>query len=281
MRICKIINNNIVSSIDERNKEVIVMGKGIGFGKRLGSEIDEGAIEKIFSLPKESTSRFEKLVGKIPYEHIQLAEKIIQYAGKNLGLKLNKNIYITLTDHLSYAIERSQKGIRVQNAFLWEIQKFYQKEYQIGIAALDMIQKKTGAKLPEDEAGFIAVHLINAEMNTNMKQSAVMPVLIKDVTNIVKYTMGIEFDEGSLSYERLVTHLKFFLQRMIRQEDYREQDDAMQKAIREHYADEYNCALKIRGYVNAKLGYEVSEEELMYLTIHINRVVKTEKGSKE
>lgn len=281
MRICKIINNNIVSSIDERNKEVIVMGKGIGFGKRLGSEIDEGAIEKIFSLPKESTSRFEKLVGKIPYEHIQLAEKIIQYAGKNLGLKLNKNIYITLTDHLSYAIERSQKGIRVQNAFLWEIQKFYQKEYQIGLAALDMIQKKTGAKLPEDEAGFIAVHLINAEMNTNMKQSAVMPVLIKDVTNIVKYTMGIEFDEGSLSYERLVTHLKFFLQRMIRQEDYREQDDAMQKAIREHYADEYNCALKIRGYVNAKLGYEVSEEELMYLTIHINRVVKTEKGSKE
>lgn len=281
MRICKIINNNIVSSIDERNKEVIVMGKGIGFGKRLGSEIDEGAIEKIFSLPKESTSRFEKLVGKIPYEHIQLAEKIIQYAGKNLGLKLNKNIYITLTDHLSYAIERSQKGIRVQNAFLWEIQKFYQKEYQIGLAALDMIQKKTGAKLPEDEAGFIAVHLINAEMNTNMKQSAVMPVLIKDVTNIVKYTMGIEFDGGSLSCERLVTHLKFFLQRMIRQEDYREQDDAMQKAIREHYADEYNCALKIRGYVNAKLGYEVSEEELMYLTIHINRVVKTEKGSKE
>lgn len=276
MKILKIINNNIVSSVNEEGKEVVVMGKGIGFRKKPGDEIEKAAVEKIFSLPKESTSQFEELVADIPYEHMQLAEEIIKYARESLGVKLNKNIYITLTDHLSYAIERSKEGIVVHNAFLWEIQKFYQKEYQVGVDALAIVKERVGAELPEDEAGFIALHLVNAEMDADLKQSVTMPGMIKDILNIIRYTVGRELDENTLSYERLVTHLKFFLQRIIKKEAYPDKDDTMCKTIFEHCPEEYGCAVKIKEYVKKKLGYDTSQEELMYLTMHINRVSRAE-----
>lgn len=274
MKIVRIINNNVISSIDERGKEVVVMGKGIGFQRKAGEEIDSDKIEKVFSLPEESTSQFETLLKEIPYEHIQVAEEIIHYATEQLGRKINKNIHITLTDHLSYAIERKKQGVELQNAFLWEIQKFYQKEYQIGLHALEIVKERIGVELSVDEAGFLALHVVNAEMDADIKQSVTMPGVIKDILNIIKYTMGKELDENSLSYERLVTHLKFFLQRVIKKEPYPNKDDLMCKTIRECCSEEYACACKILEYVKAKFGYDTSEEELMYLTVHINRVTR-------
>ena len=47
MQIIKVINNNVISSEDDKGKEIIVMGKGIGFGKKAGEEIDETKIESI------------------------------------------------------------------------------------------------------------------------------------------------------------------------------------------------------------------------------------------
>lgn len=115
MQIIKVINNNVISSEDDKGKEIIVMGKGIGFGKKAGEEIDETKIEKVFSLPDESTSQFMQVVKDMPYEYIRTAELVIAYARETLGYHLSKNIYVTLTDHLGYAIERKQQGIVVAN----------------------------------------------------------------------------------------------------------------------------------------------------------------------
>lgn len=272
MKITKIINNNIVSSLDENKNEVIVMGKGIGFGKKTGDIIEESAVEKVFSLPSESAGQFAELVAKIPYEHTQLAEEIIDRAEQTLGVSLSENIYITLTDHISYAIERQKQGIEVNNALLWEIEKFYNKEYRMGLEALRMVKEKLGVELPVDEAGFIALHFINAEMNADLSQSAPLPGMVKDILNIIRYSMGRELDAKSLSYERLVTHLKFYLQRIVKNEAYQDKNQVFWKTIRESMPEEYNCALKIREYVLTKTGTDTSEEELTYLTMHINRV---------
>ena len=124
MQIIKVINNNVISSEDDKGKEIIVMGKGIGFGKKAGEEIDETKIEKVFSLPDESTSQFMQVVKDMPYEYIRTAELVIAYARETLGYHLSKNIYVTLTDHLGYAIERKQQGIVVANELSWEMQNF-------------------------------------------------------------------------------------------------------------------------------------------------------------
>lgn len=274
MHILKVINNNVVSSVNEKGKEIIVMGKGVGFQKKRGEYIDDNRVEKIFFLPEASTSQFAELVKDMPYEHIQLAEEIIEHAKEEIPHKLNKNIYITLTDHLNYAIERKEQGIEIENAFLWEIKKYYHLEYQVGEEALVMVKEKLGVELTEHEAAFLALHFVNAEMDAKMSQSGYMPGMIRDIIGIIEDNFGEKLDEDSLAYERLVTHLKFFLQRIIKRETYQEQDDRFIESILEHCRVEYPCALQIRTYIKEKLGYDTSDEELVYLALHIRRVSK-------
>lgn len=165
MKILKVINNNVVSALDEKGQEVIVTGKGIGFQKKAGDQLDTTVPKKVFYSPDETfMGQFETLVKAMDYKNIHLADEIIQMAKNTLGKRLNKNICITLTDHLNYAIERQKEGISLQNALLWEIKKFYKPEYQVGLKALEMVKGQVGVELPEDEAGFIALHLVNAEM---------------------------------------------------------------------------------------------------------------------
>lgn len=277
MRILKVINNNVVSSVDENQQEVVIMGKGVGFQKKKGDEVEQEKIEKIFCIPRESSSQFEQLVRDMPYAHMQLAEQVIGYAKEHLKRHLNKNIYITLTDHLNFAVERKKQGAEFENALLWEIQRFYREEYQIGLKAIEMVKERLGVELPEDEAGFIALHIVNAEMDGDIRQAGNITTMIKDMINIVRYTFGAELDESSLSYERFVTHLKFFVQRAVQGETYESDDMEFNRSIQKRYPMAYECALKLRDYAAKKLGYEVSEEEVTYLTVHIARVIRRDK----
>lgn len=274
MKILKVINNNVVSSVDLRGREVIVMGKGLGFQKHVGDTVNEDRIEKVFSLPEETSGKFAELVKDMSYEHMQLAEKIIARAKKVLGKKLNKNIYITLTDHLDCAIERNRKGIELKNAFLWEIQKYYQLEYQMGLEALLMVKQKLGVELSVDEAAFLALHFVNAEMDTEMTQSATMPEILRTILSIIEEEMHGKINDRSLAYERLLTHLKFFLQRVVKNETYESEDDSMSLAIKAHCRREIPCAERICAYVKEKLGYETSGEEIIYLLVHLHRVAR-------
>lgn len=274
MQVLRVINNNVISSLDEEKSEVVVMGKGIGFQKKAGDSVDETRIEKVFRLPREHTNQYERLVSDMPYEHIKIAEEIIQYAAKNLKRHLNKNIYITLTDHLNCAIERQKHGTVFRNALLWEIKKFYEDEFQIGLRAVALVREKTGVALSEDEAGFIALHIVNAEMDGDIRKAGAVPEMIGDMLNIVRYTFGIEIDETELSYERFVTHLKFFLQRAVQGVCYDNDDPELYEIIRMHYPKEYACAGKMQSYMKKRMDYDVAEEELTYLTMHIAGIVK-------
>lgn len=280
MQILRVINNNVISSLDAEKREVVVMGRGIGFQKMAGDTIEDEKIEKVFHLPREHTNQYERLVSDMPYEHIKMAEEIIRYAGKTLNRHLNKNIYITLTDHLNFAVERQKQGVIFQNALLWETKKFYKEEFEIGLKAIELVKEKIGVVLPEDEAGFIALHIVNAEMDGDIKQAGSMPEMIKDMLNIVRYTFGIEIDESTLSYERFVTHLKFFLQRAVQGVCYDNEDPELSESIRKRYTKEYACARKIRDYVRQRIDYVVSEEELTYLTMHIARIIRRDRAER-
>lgn len=277
IKIEKVINNNVVSALDERGREIIVTGKGIGFQKKAGDIVEPTVKKKVFTCEEDGFgSQLKQLAETTDCENMQLAEEIIELAKQTLGKRLNKSIYISLTDHLNYAMERQKEGIFVRNDLLWEIKRFYKPEYQIGVKALEMVKEKTGVSLPEDEAGFLAIHLLNAEMDASSGKSAQMPGMIGDILNIIKYTTGQAMDENSLSYERLVTHLKFLLQRVINGQVYTDIDEAMCKIMREDSQKEYSCALKIKEYLKAKMKFEISEEELMYLTMHIKRANRSE-----
>ncbi|MGY3777128.1 BglG family transcription antiterminator LicT [Isobaculum melis] len=275
MEVKKVINNNIVKSLDDSQHEVLVMGKGIGFKKKVGDLIDDTLIEKVYTSNKEmSTNKLTQLLENVQLEHVQVANEIISFAKVSLGKKLNENIYLTLTDHIDYAIERQQHGLPVRNALLWEIKRFYNHEYLIGKEALNMISNRLGITLPEDEAGFIALHIVNAELDlSQVSQVSEMTKVIQKIINIIKYHYKTDLDEYSLNYERFITHLKFFVQRLFSGIELdKDKDEGFLFMLKEKYQEEYLCALKIRDYIAKEFGRELKEDEMIYLTIHIRRI---------
>lgn len=273
MKIIKVLGNNAVSAVNEKGQDVILTGKGVGFGVSSGDEVDEKKVTRVFLPSSEKQYYFQELVRDMPEEHIQCASEIISYAEVSLGKKLSDYIYITLTDHLNFAIERQKNGIVFENAMQWEIKKFYHHEFAIGKEALEMVKDKLGIELPESEAGFFALHIINAELGTDMEQSIAITQTIQDILNIVKYHFNIFLDEDTLQYERFLTHLKFFLQRTIKGQCYKTEDKEFCELVFRKYADAYECVQKIEEYMLKKMKHEMTKEEEMYLTVHIKRVI--------
>lgn len=273
----KIFNNNIVLSKDEKNQEVIVMGRGIAFQKRPGDPIDPQIVEKVFTqINKDMTSQLVALLSEIPVVYFQLTEEIIQFSKQKLGRKFNDNVIISLTDHIFFAVKRFKEGIVVQNGLLWEIKRLYKEEYELGKSALVIIHEKVNVQLPEDEAAFIALHLVNAQLNEEIPTIVTMTKVMKGVLEIVRLHFMVTFDEESLNYYRFITHLKFFSQRVVSGNFYQdEQDQDMFNFVKNKYAKSYQCTEKISHFIESQFNYQLTSEEMLYITVHIERLIKS------
>lgn len=281
MQIKKVLNNNVVVVETADQKEMIVMGRGIAFQKKTGDFIQEELIEKTFILETAALSeKLKELLSDIPLAHLRVADDIVQYAQEKLETDLKENIYLTLTDHVNFAISRYKKGIHLKNALLWEIKRFYREEFHVGLQALAFIQKETGVELDEDEAGFIALHLVNARVDKQqIDQTVVMTNIVQDILGIVKYHYGVVLDESSLNYTRFVTHLQYVAQRIINGELIESQDDFLYEHVKRKYNRAFKCMEKINHYLEAQHQVMLSRDECVYLTIHIFRVM--ERDTKE
>lgn len=269
----KVINNNIISAYEKSGAEVIVMGRGIGFEKKQGEVVPADQISKIFRIKSRTlTEQFKELLANMPLERVRISDEIISHAKDHLKLKLNQSIYVTLTDHINFAIERVSQGIEPQNALLWEIKRFYPQEFQLGIYALELIHDRLGILLPEDEAGFIALHFVNAEYGTDIRDAVKFPDQMQAIVDIVERDLGILLDESSLHYERFMTHIKFLIQRIYRKELLSSEDRELSLLMQRKYPREYQCSVKVAEYIMQATGSRLSEEEIMYLSVHIRRV---------
>ena len=269
----KVINNNIISAYEKSGAEVIVMGRGIGFKKKQGEMVPADQISKIFRIKSRTlTEQFKELLANMQLERVRISDEIISHAKDHLKLKLNQSIYVTLTDHIIFAIERVSQGIEPQNALLWEIKRFYPQEFQLGIYALELIQDRLDILLPEDEAGFIALHFVNAEYGTDIRDAVKFPDQMQAIVDIVERDLGILLDESSLHYERFMTHIKFLIQRIYRKELLFSEDRELSLLMQRKYPREYQCSVKVAEYIMQATGSRLSEEEIMYLSVHIRRV---------
>lgn len=273
MRIEKIINNNIVSALEPDGNEIVVMGRGIGFGVKPGVLIPEDKVEKVFRLEGQgSIEKFKELVVNLPLEHLQVSTEIINYAKSVLNRRLNQNIYITLTDHISFAIHRLKEKMIIRNPLLNEIKTFYKEEYLVGEYAVALIERRLEVTFPVDEAGFIAFHIVSAEFNTAMRDTIDITTLIQNVVKIVKDYFTMNPDESSLNYQRFITHLRFLAQRIIAKELLDGGNSEFNSLISGMYPEEYACSLKIKDYIFETYHHNVTEEETAYLAVHIKRL---------
>ena len=274
MQIAKVLNNNVVVVLDEHRREQVVMGRGLAFQKRVGDLLDETKIEKIFALQNdELVGRLGELLSQIPLEVMTTCDRIIERARERLG-PLQESIYITLTDHCHFAIERQKNGVALRNVLLWEIKRLYPKEFMLGQEARALIAKRLGVELAEDEAGFIALHLVTGQLNSEMPEVMHVTRVMQEILQLVKYQLRLEYNEESLSYQRFVTHLKFFAQRMLTRTVVEDDDASLHSAVKDNYAKAWKCAETVALHLQNSYQRSLTTEEIMFLAIHIERVRK-------
>lgn len=276
MKLKKVLNNNVLIVTDAFEEEHIVIGRGIAFGQKRDEEIDDSKIERVFSVTKSTQSnRLLQLVREIPETCFDLAEEIIIYAQDVLKQELSDSIYITLTDHIHFVQERSLSGMLPMNPLKWEIQRYYNKEYHIGKKAMELLEEEFDVVLNDDEAASLALHIVNAEMDSSIPNSMEVISLINTIMQIIRYDTKLDFEEDSISYQRLITHLNFFVQRVINRKQ-NENDNPLYSIVKTNYPKAFACVHKIQEFIEKKYAYLVSKDEITYLTIHIQRLLTRE-----
>lgn len=272
MKLKRVLNNNVVIATDDANREFVVVGLGLAYSLQKGEEIPSNKIERIFTSMEEQ-NQLQKMVESIPQEHFDLAVEIIEYAQQMLQVKLSDAIYITLTDHINFVKERLQKGLLPKNSLKWEIKQYYPKEYQVGMKIVELLEDEFDHSLNEDEAASIALHIVNAELDTESLHESMDAIHLMDqVMQILKYQGKINEAMDDLNYQRLITHVKFFVQRVLANKQLKE-DNPLFNMVRKNYPEAYSIAEKIRAFVESKINHPVSNDEITYLMIHIERIL--------
>lgn len=281
MKIIRVLNTNTVVTLDSDKKEIIVTGPGIGFKKKKGELLDRSLVDKTYRLQsKEDSRRLQEIVHAISEKYLEIAAKVVDVARNEQALKINDILYITLTDHINSAVERYQAGIVLKNMMKIDIQKFYPKEYAVGQKAIRWIHEETTVDLGEDEAAFIAMHIVASELDdsasTDIKK---ITELITAILQIVRLHFKIDFHEDSVSYQRFITHLKFFSARVLDQTPY---EDSMQEiyqvlVTQNPYA--YSGVKKVSEFIKDNYCRALTIDEQLYLLIHLKRILDEEQTS--
>lgn len=277
MKIMKILNNNAVIVLDRDNQEKIAIGAGVGFNRGKNDILPLRKVEKLFIL--KENKKLQQLLLRIPEQHIILAEEIIDYAEKYLDTKLNDHIRIGLTDHLSFAIERVEQGILLKNKLLQEVKVLYREEFEIGLWAIEHIKEKLNVHLPVDEAAFIAIHIHTMKIQGgDLHETVRQTTMIRDMVETIKTCLNIPITEDDISYERLITHLRFALIRS-EKDTVDPMDQDMFVMIKDKFQEAYQCALMLVEKLAERHQIELPEEEIGYITLHIERL-RTQKVKK-
>lgn len=269
-KVVKSFNNNILL-VREKDKEKILFKKGIGFGKRPGDLVEKGTIvEKVFVIEDEDNRRnFSEIINKVDNKLLVLFEEVMDDITDELNEELNEKIHISLIDHIYYAIKRTREKEEMQNPFLVEIETLYSKEFEMAQKISKKIKKKLNVKLPRGEEGFIALHIHSArtdgKLSNTIKCSYLSSIIVKEIEG----KLNIKIDRKSLDYARFLTHVRFAIERIIKNKKIR---NDLVDVIKERYEISYKIAEDVSGIICKNLDVErISEDEISYLAMHIER----------
>jgi transcriptional antiterminator len=270
-KVVKPFNHNVVFCIDAAdNRECILIGKGIGFGVNDHSSIDSDKIEKAFYLiNKENKNKFQSMADSIDANIIGVVEEAIAMFHNEFGQKLDEKIHITFLDHVAFAIQRHKNGIDIKNPFMVEIKTLYNNEYNIALKALNAINSKLGLDLPQDEVGFITMHLHAAINNGSISKTSINTMIINELVQFVEERLGVEIDKDSIDYSRLVTHLRFALDRASKKIPIK---NLLLGSIKRKFKDSYKIASEIRVKLKDEYKIILTDDEIGYLALYLEKL---------
>jgi transcriptional antiterminator len=274
-RVIKPFNNNVVFCVDiNTSKECILVGSGVGFNAKESKSLkNTDKVEKVFYLADEKNKyRFAGMSKEIDNDIIGITEEIILMAVKELNKEIDERIHTTLLDHIAFTIERHKNNIDIVNPFLAEIKSLYKEEYTVGLNALKKLNERLGIDLSEDEVGFIAMHLHAAINKQDVSKTAKSTNIINDVITFIEDKTGSIVDRESIDYVRLITHVRFALDRVEKKIPI---TNILLSDIKEKFIESYSLAEQIAKHIQQHFKVALPEDEIGYLAIHIEKIQRT------
>lgn len=274
MFILKKINNNVALASSDAGEEIVVFGKGVGFHEMPYELEDESVIQRVFrDVDEKCIGGFANIADDV----LLVASDIVAMADKALDCALAGNLVVCLADHLQYALERTGDGIAIENPLSHEVAFVYPREVELGRRGIELVSERMGVNLPESEITSIALHLVNAEvdgMGSAQDMDLVMKstVILERATQVIEGQLGQQLDRTSYAYVRFVAHLRFLIRRLMRGGCKETENSGLFRQAARDFPDAYRCAAGINEYLKRDYNWSCSDEEMLYLMMHVNRL---------
>lgn len=271
MRAKRVYNNNVLMVENENGKEMILVGKGLGYRLSKGDKINIAKIEKKFEMKEITSSKFTQLIQNIPMDTLVASEEVITYIKNNIENEINDSIYITLTDHINNMIERLEQGVHFDNTILLNLKRIYKKEYDVALQTVSILEKELKMDLEDSEALFITLHIVNAEIGLEVPEIYTISKIINGIVGIVDNHFPI--DKNDFNYDRFMTHCRYFVQRVVHKErinnDKQNKNDEVYELMIKLYPIQYGCVSEICTHIRTNYEFDVENDEKLFLIIHL------------
>lgn len=274
MLILKKINNNVALASSDAGEEIVVFGKGVGFHEMPYELEDESVIQRVFrDVDEKCIGGFANIADDV----LLVASDIVAMADKALDCALAGNLVVCLADHLQYALERTGDGIAIENPLSHEVAFVYPREVELGRRGIELVSERMGVNLPESEITSIALHLVNAEvdgMGSSQDMDLVMKstVILERATQVIEGQLGQQLERTSYAYVRFVAHLRFLIRCLMRGGCKETENSGLFRQAARDFPDAYRCAAGINEYLKRDYNWSCSDEEMLYLMMHVNRL---------
>ncbi len=280
MKILRVFNHNVVLAVGDDGQETVLPGRGLGFQARAGQRVREDRVARRF-VPAEGRDpdNFGQLLAAIAPEHIELACGALAGLGQ-VSARFGSSTMVALADHLSFAIKRARHGIAMDYPLRAEISHLYPEETAWAERLVDYVNARIDPPLPSDEVAPIALHLVNAAFNTgDLSTTYRMTGVFGQIFDIIDGAYGHPLDRNSVSAARFITHLRYFFIRTQSDTQLNDTAPAMTEAIRSGYPEAFRCAMRVHDLLELRLGQQITENETVYLAIHIARLASEAGGA--
>lgn len=267
----KVLNNNVIIAICNC-EEMILVGKGIGYNVKKGSQVANSKIENIFINKDDAINKnYGNLLKIIDNNIVGISEEIIHMCEKKLKLKFNESIHVSLPDHINFAIRRLEKGVKIENPFLQEMKVLFVNEYNLAEQALELINERLNVNLPKDEIGFITLHIRASINSTEVGQTFDYTRKIGEIMQLISKLLKKKFVKNSLEYARTVTHINFMVERIKNNKPIK---NYLLENIKKEMYNEYDIGIKVAIKMEQLFSISVPEDEIGYIALHLRRLTE-------
>ncbi len=272
-RVSKVLNNNGVIAIDmDENKEYVILGKGVGFGKKVSQRFDKPEGCTTYRLEQETERGSAKeLVKGIEPEYLEIADAILTESQKVFGDSIDRGILFPLADHISFAVARIRRNEQISNPLTEDIKVLFYSEFKVAETLKTILRERLQIEIDDHEVGYVALHIHSAIGDEKVSVAMQTARAVRKCIDMIEKATGKPIDVLSLSYNRLMNHMKYMVARASTGEKL---NLDMNEYMLDQYPQAYKVATDICKNLEGCIGHNLDETETGYLAMHIQRVYK-------